>query len=78
MVDSDPEKVGTFVPGAGQTIELGDILTTAPADVVIIPTQWRAKDIVAEMERKGIRAERVLIEHDGRLTDFFQEPHPYR
>jgi hypothetical protein len=78
VVDSDPEKVGTFVPGAGQTIELGDILTTAPADVVIIPTQWRAKDIVAEMERKGIRAERVLIEHDGRLTDFFQEPHPYR
>jgi len=46
--------------------------------VVIIPTQWRAQDIVAEMARKGIRAARVLIEHDGRLTAFFQEPHPYR
>ena len=44
----------------------------------LINASDKIKDIVAEMERKGIRAERVLIEHDGRLTHFFQEQHPYR
>lgn len=43
-----------------------------------IPPQWRAKDIVDEMRREGIVAGQVLIEHDGRLIDFFADPHPYR
>lgn len=78
VVDSDPDKAGTFVPGAGQEIQFRDVLKSNPADVVIIPTQWRATDIVAEMAREGIRANQVLIEHDGRLTDFHQGQHPYR
>jgi hypothetical protein len=45
--------------------------------VIIIPTQWRARDIVAEMSREGIAAAAVMIEHDGRLIDFGHEPHPY-
>ena len=78
VVDSDPDKVGTFVPGAGQEIQFRDVLKSIPADVVIIPTQWRATDILAEMAREGIRANQVLIEHDGRLVDFHQGRHPYR
>lgn len=69
VVDSDPDKAGTFVPGTGQEIVFRDTLKTAPADVVIIPTQWRARDIVAEMAREGITAAQVLIEHCGQLID---------
>ena len=78
VVDSDPGKVGSFVPGTGQRIEFRDRLKAEPVDVVIIPTQWRAKDIWAEMQREGIVAEQVLIEHEGRLVDFHRDPHPYR
>jgi len=78
VVDSDPDKVGTFVPGTGQVIAFRDTLKERAIDVVLIPTQWRAKDIVAEMRREGIRAGRILIEHDGRLIDFMSDPHPYR
>jgi len=78
VVDSDPDKVGTFVPGTGQEIQFRDALKSTPVDVVIIPTQWRAKDIVAEMAREGIRADQVLIEHDGRLVDLNRSQHPYR
>ena len=78
VVDSDAGKVGTFVPGAGQEIVSKDVLKRAPADIVIIPTQWRVKDIVAEMQREGILARQILIEHDGRLVDFAVDDHPYR
>ncbi len=77
VVDSDPDKAGTFVPGTGQEIVFRDVLRTSPVDVVIIPTQWRAKDIVAEMEREGIRPLKVLIEHGGQLVDFMADEHPY-
>ena len=78
VVDSDPDKVGTFVPGAGQEIKFRDVLKAGGIDVVIIPTQWRAKDIAAEMRREDIRAESILIEHGGKLVDFDRGEHPYR
>lgn len=77
VVDSDPDKAGTFVPGTGQEIRFRDLLKQEPVDVVIVPTQWRARDIVAEMAREGIVAN-VLIEHDGCLLDFAQGQHPYQ
>jgi len=77
VVDSDPDKAGTFVPGTGQQIQFRDVLKSDAAQVVIIPTQWRARDIVAEMEREGIAADQVLIEHLGRLVDFHREAHIY-
>lgn len=78
VVDSDPAKVGTFVPGTGQLIQSRDVLKTTPVDLLIIPTQWRAWDILKEMEREGIAIGKILIEHNGRLIDFHREPHPYR
>ncbi|MDP3173259.1 MAG: class I SAM-dependent methyltransferase [Phenylobacterium sp.] len=78
VVDSDPEKAGSFVPGAGQEIVFRDVLKDRLIDVVIVPSQWRARDILAEMDREGIRAERLLIEHEGRLVDFVRDAHGYR
>ncbi|MFZ1643423.1 MAG: methyltransferase domain-containing protein [Candidatus Contendobacter sp.] len=78
VVDSDPDKAGTFVPGMGQEIAFRDALKAESVDVIVIPTQWRARDIVAEMEREGIRPGKVLIEHGGRLVDFESDQHPYR
>lgn len=78
VVDSDPDKAGTFVPGLGQEIVYRDLLKTQPVDVVILPTQWRARDIAAEMAREGIVAKSILIEHEGGLIDFFADEHPYR
>lgn len=77
VVDSDPEKAGSFVPGSGQEIKFRDVLKSLEIDVVIIPTQWRARDIMAEMMREGICPGRVLIEHAGKLVDFVQDAHPY-
>jgi hypothetical protein len=78
VVDSDPEKAGTCVPGTGQLIRHRDCLLENPAQVILIPPQWRAADIVREMRAAGIRFEVVLIEHNGMLVDFFAYPHPYR
>lgn len=77
VVDSDPNKAGTFVPGTGQEILFRDALLDTPVDVVIVPPQWRARDIVGEMRRVGIEVAQVLIEHGGRLIDFRHDPHPY-
>lgn len=78
VVDSDLEKAGTYVPGTGQEIRFRDWLLENPVDVIVIPPQWRAHDIVAEMARAGIHADAVLIEHDGVLVDYFRDRHPYR
>jgi hypothetical protein len=78
VVDSDPDKVGTYVPGTAQKILCRDALKGMIVDAIIIPTQWRARDIAAEIEREGICAGKILIEHGGRLVDFMVDKHPYR
>ncbi len=78
VVDSDPEKVGTFVPGTGQEIRFRDYLLEYPADMIIIPPQWRAKDILEEMRQNNIHVNEIFIEHEGRLTDYLNGEHPYK
>ncbi|MBM3572019.1 MAG: methyltransferase domain-containing protein [Alphaproteobacteria bacterium] len=77
VIDSDQGKVGTFVPGTGQAIRHATWLKTHPIDVVIIPPQWRAADILAEIAGLGLQPATVLIEHKGRLVDYFRASHPY-
>jgi len=77
VVDSDAEKVGTHVPGCGQRIQSRDVLLSEPADVILLPMQWRARDVVREMHEAGIRYRQILIEHAGRLIDFETDDHPY-
>jgi len=45
--------------------------------VILIATQWRAADIVLEILRCGIPYETILLEHNGRLVDYFRHEHPY-
>jgi hypothetical protein len=78
VVDSDQQKVGTFVPGMGQEIRFRDWLKDHPVEVIIIPPQWRARDVLAEIRRHAIGFAHILIEHDGRLVDYLQDDHPYR
>lgn len=77
VVDSDPEKIGTFVPGTGQQIQDPALLAAHAVNVVIIPTQWRAADITYEMQRRNIAVDKVLIEHSGRLINYYTDQHPY-
>ncbi len=77
VVDSDPDKVGTCVPGSGQTILFRDTLKDINCDCVIVPAQWRARDISEEMSRENIYVGELLIEHNGRLINFSTEHHPY-
>ena len=77
VVDSDINKVGTFVTGTGQEIRYRDVLKESPVDIVIIPPQWRARDIVAEMKAEGISPQSVLIEFSGSLVEFDSPDHPY-
>jgi hypothetical protein len=53
------------------------VLEREPVDVVIVAAQWRAKDIVAEMEKLGLDCE-VLLEHEGQLVNYYTADHPYR
>jgi SAM-dependent methyltransferase len=78
VVDSDRAKVGSFVPGTGQEIRFRDWLLDHPVEIVIIPAQWRARDIVSEMAGAAIAPAGVLIEHRGRLVDYHRDDHPYR
>lgn len=78
VVDSDADKVGTFVPGAGQQIRPREWLRAHPVDVIVIPAHWRARDIVREIAECGLTCPSILIEFRGRLVDYFTAPHPYR
>lgn len=77
VVDSDITKAGTYVPGTGQQIQYRDVLKSSLVDIVIIPTQWRSRDIEAEMAREGIMTDDILIEHDGSLVSLRTGEHPY-
>jgi hypothetical protein len=78
IVDSDKNKVGTYVPKTGQLIQHIDVLKSMAIDIVIIPAQWRAKDICLEILREGLSVYQILIEHEGRLVDFHKDVHPYQ
>ncbi len=78
VIDSDPNKAGTFVPGTGQEIFFRDKLVEEPVQVILIATQWRAADIVLEIQRNQIVFETILIEYQGQLIDYFLDTHPYR
>ena len=70
VVDSDSGSAGTSVPGTGQIIRFRDWLLDHPVDIILIPCQWRAAEIVREIEAARIRYEGILIPREGHLIDF--------
>ncbi|HEY9745204.1 MAG TPA: class I SAM-dependent methyltransferase [Oculatellaceae cyanobacterium] len=77
VVDSDPSKVGTHVPGTGQEIRSPQYLLKHPVDVIVITTQWRAQDIALEIRQRGIPCQSILLEYQGELVDFYTGRHAY-
>ena len=77
VVDSDARKWGTYVPGIGQQIRSPSYLMEEPTEILIIPTQWRAQDILIEAKKMGLVFSQVLIEHNGSLIDLLEDEHPY-
>jgi len=71
VVDSDPLKVGRYVPGTGQRIDSPDSLV-GRTPTIIITTAWRANDIYAEINRRGIRYKSLLVLKDGDLNEYTQ------
>ena len=69
VVDSDRNKVGTFVPKTGQKIQDLDVLKKTPVDIIIVPSRWRINDIVSEIEREEIIAKKILIELGGQMVE---------
>ena len=77
VVDSDVTKVGYYVPGTGQLIRNPLEIKSDHIDVVIIPSQWRARDISKQIGGMQFSIGQILIEHQGKLIDFQKEEHPY-
>jgi len=73
VVDSDEHKAGRFVPGTGQEIRSPEYLRKHPADVIVITTRWRAKDIFEEIQRRCIHCDEVLVLEAGRLRPYSGE-----
>jgi hypothetical protein len=73
VVDSDHHKVGRFVPGTGQKIEYADDLLSFPADIIVITTRWRAADIYAEIQEKGIKYHNLLTLNGPALQEYTGE-----
>ena len=48
------------------------------ADIILIGTQWRAKDIAREIAAMGLSPAQIVLEHDGDLVNYFTGNHPYR
>ncbi len=78
VVDSDPDKLGSYVPGSGQLIRHPEYLRQHHAQVILITTQWRAHDIVTEITDRCIPFEMILVEHGDRLVDYHRDEHPYK
>lgn len=73
VVDSDYQKVGRYVPLAAQRIEPPEFLIEHPVDVIVITTQWRAKDIYSEILRRKIPHETVYVVIEQKLTPYSGE-----
>lgn len=67
VVDSDERKIGFYVPGTGQQICSPQVLLENPADIIVITTFWRAKDIYREIQQRQIPYQEVLAVQNQQL-----------
>ena len=68
VVDSDRSKSGFYVPGTGQQIQHYDCLKNYSDTIIIIATQWRAKEIYATIKENNINYSAVYVLENGNLV----------
>jgi len=67
VIDSDPRKQGSHVPGTGQLISSPAACLEHGVDVIVICTQWRARDIEHEIrDVLNLQAELYVV-HCGKI-----------
>ena len=59
-----------LIPGTGQVIRSPDWLLDRPVDIILIPCQFRAADIVRQIDDARVPYEGILIPQEGHLVDF--------
>ena len=69
VIDSDDRKCGKYTPGMGQLIRHSSHLEKNPVDIIVITTNWRASDVAAEIKRRGIECEKLLIVKNGEIEE---------
>jgi hypothetical protein len=67
VVDSDPNKVGLYVPGT--KIQIQDPEVLKDVETIVVTTAWRAKDIAREIKRRNIQCDRLLTFDSGELVE---------
>lgn len=69
VVDSDPGKVGYYVPGTDSVIHSPEILIHNPVSTIIATTSWRANDIRDEINSSSIPCKRLLKFENGHIVE---------
>ena len=70
VVDSDYNKVGRHVPRTAQEIRPPEYLNENPVEIIVITTQWRAKDIYTEITRRNIPFSQVYVLLNQQLVPY--------
>jgi hypothetical protein len=70
VVDSDPHKIGRFVPGTAQEIQSPDLFKDRDDLTIVIATPWRAYDIYVDIKRRGLNYRSLLVLQDGALHEY--------
>lgn len=68
VIDSDPRKQGAHVPGTGQLIQSPAACLEHGVDVILICTQWRARDIEHEIKSVLNLDAALYVVHRGRIV----------
>jgi hypothetical protein len=70
VIDSDYNKVGRYVPRTAQEIRPPEYIEQNYMEIIVITTQWRAKDIYAEIQRRNIAFGEVYVLLNGKLVPY--------
>ena len=73
VIDSDPRKTGGYVPGTAQRIEHPDYLKEHSVDIILICTQWRARDIEREIRHTHNLDAALYVYHEGKVQELTPE-----
>jgi hypothetical protein len=69
VVDSDPNKVGLYVPGTGILIRDPAHLHFMRPEIIVATTSWRAEDIRKEIHKYEVSCKQLLKFENGELVE---------